>query len=287
MKILITGASGFIGRHVVKTATARGHNVVALIRNIDSTTHLDGVKWQKGDISDLSIFNGESFDGLIHLAAHGVNPSAASWEMCFQVNLTDSLKLWIAAKNAGCHHFVICGSCFEYGTSGEQFDFIPVSAPLQPTGPYHASKAAATLAASAFCVDMNVNVYIPRPFHVYGHGEDPNRFWPSLCAAALSGKDFPMTSGEQIRDFSPVQMVADKIVDGLTRTDLETGMPLIENLGSGQPKTLAEFAKEEWQRFGATGALNLGAIPQRKNEVMRFVPLIHPETTQKPFASEL
>ncbi len=272
MKILITGASGFIGRHTAQAAAAAGHQVIGLTRRLEGLPDIDGVSWQQGSIEDTTILLKTKLDSLIHLAAHGVDPANATWEDCFKVNVTDSINFWKAAYTAGCRRYVLCGSCFEYGLSGEHYDFIPVTAPLLPTGPYHASKAAASVAAHAFGISYNVRVYIPRPFHVYGEGEAAHRFWPSLRAAATAGVDFEMTSGEQFRDFTPVALVANKLIESLTRNDLLPKKPLIENIGTGQPKNLAEFAREEWQKFKATGKLHIGRIPYRSDEIMRYVP---------------
>ncbi len=274
MKVIITGASGFIGKHTARAAAAAGHQVIGLTRRLEGLPDINGVTWHQGSIDDTSMLRNNNFDALIHLAAHGVDPANATWEDCFKVNVTDSINFWKAAYEAGCRRFVMCGSCFEYGLSGEHYDFIPVTAPLLPTGPYHASKAAASVAAYAFGISYNVRVYIPRPFHVYGDGEAAQRFWPSLRAAAISGNDFEMTSGQQIRDFTPVAIVAEKLFNALTRSDLLPMKPMIENIGTGQPKCLADFARAEWQRYGATGKLDIGKIPLRPNEVMRYVPMV-------------
>ena len=60
--------------------------------------------------------------------------------------------------------------------------FIPTDAPLEPTGPYHASKAAATMAALGLAVDRKLSLSVLRPFHVFGEGEEETRFWPAQCA---------------------------------------------------------------------------------------------------------
>jgi nucleoside-diphosphate-sugar epimerase len=143
-----------------------------------------------------------------------------------------------------------------------------------PTGPYHASKAAATMAALGLCIEKNLELAVLRPFHVYGEGEAPYRFWPQLKKAARNGDDFPMTEGLQIRDFVSVEQVARSFLKAIERTDLHPGEPVIENLGSGIPRTLLEFASSEWERLKAAGRLVPNAIPLRENEVMRYVPEI-------------
>jgi nucleoside-diphosphate-sugar epimerase len=276
MTVFLTGASGFIGRHVLSALLAGGHKVRALVRDLlraDFAPH-PHLLVLPGEMNTVRSSDLAGCDALIHLAAHGVVNGMNDWEACFRVNVTDSLALWLRAADAGVTRFVICGSCFEYGRSAERYDFIPVDAPLEPTGAYHASKAAATMAAFGFAINYKIKLAVLRPFHVYGDGEAPTRFWPALRSAALACDDFSMTSGEQIRDFTPVEQVARLVMHWIVNLELKSGSPVITNIGSGHPQTLRSFAENCWRKFGARGMLKVGAIPMRSNEVMRYVPLI-------------
>jgi UDP-glucose 4-epimerase len=229
--------------------------------------------WIQGSLSDNWASQLHECDALIHLAATGVNMQNLEWKKLFQVNVDQSLNLWLQAAETGVKRFIISGSCFEYGSAAARLEFIPPDAPLEPTGPYHASKAAATMAAIALAVDRRLELVLLRPFHVYGEGEAVPRFWPALRKAALAGEDFPMTLGEQVRVFTPVEQVAAAFVAAVTRTDIQPGKPMIENLASGQPQTLRDFAEHWWRVWGAKGRLLPGVVPYRANEIMRYVPL--------------
>ena len=275
MKILLTGGTGFIGSHFLITALAAGHEVVALRRpGRESRVPLQREPhWCDEAWAELPEEAFAGVDALVHLAAAGVDPATATWPLCFEVNVNASLALWLRARQHGVERFIICGSCFEYGLAGQRYERIPVTAPLEPTGPYPASKAAATMAALGFAVQEKAAVHILRPFHVFGPGEAPHRFWPALHAAALAGRDFPMTAGEQVRDFVPVEQVAAVFVTALSELPAP-GQPRIGNVGSGQPITLRAFAERWWQEWGARGALRIGALPYRPDEVMRYVPAL-------------
>ncbi len=276
MLLFVTGASGFVGRHVVARALHEGHSVRALVRDPGSAGLAPHPRLQivPGGLDQAKPGLFDGCDALLHLAAHGVVSGMNDWDGCFSVNVEQSLALWRRAIERGIRRLILCGSCFEYGRSGERYEFIPVDAPLEPTGAYHASKAAATMAALALAVDKQVEVAILRPFHVFGEGEAPHRFWPALRQAARDGVDFPMSSGLQVRDFVPVEQVAADFVAAASDTGLEAGRPVIRNLGTGHPQTLLSFAETWWGRFGATGKLLPGVLPTRQNEVMRYVPLI-------------
>lgn len=277
MKIFVTGATGFIGSHMVNLAHERGIEVVAHRRGPESKARVALAKepqWVDGPLSEVSVASLEGCSAVIHLAAHSANVPYDTLENCIQQNVDEPLKLFGACKAAGIQRFIVAGSCFEYGESGARYEFIPVGAPLEPTQSYPTSKARASEAFSDFAREEGVELLILRIFHVYGEGELATRFWPSLRAAAEKGEDFPMSAGDQVRDFVPVEFVAKNFVDALAREDLQAGEPLINNLGTGQPMSLREFAEREWKQFNASGRLLIGEVPTRPGEVMRFVPEI-------------
>jgi len=277
MKLFVTGGTGFIGSHFLNAALEKGHEIVALRRSADSRPRAPLVRdpmWLDKSMPEVGVADLAGCEALVHLAAYGVGGGMDDWEKCFQINVVESLQLWRQAADAGISRFIICGSCFEYGRSGERFEFIPVAAPLEPTGAYHASKASATMAALALAHEKALELIVLRPFHVYGEGEAPGRFWPSLVAAARAGEDLPMTAGTQVRDFTPVARVAEEFLHFCDGPELSQGVPLVRNLGTGRPCSLREFAESWWTRLGASGCLLPGVIPQRPNEVMRYVPLI-------------
>lgn len=277
MNFFVTGGTGFIGSHFLNRAISAGHRVQAIKRRSSEPpiTVSNDVQWIEGSLCqvDFSRSGAGCSDCLIHCAAHGVH-DIDNWQRCIQVNLNDSFRLLNSAIDSGISSIVIIGTCFEYGKSGERYDYIPETAPLEPTCAYGASKAALTLSMSALAVQHNIRLQILRPFHTFGSGEAPKRFFPSLKRAAENGLDFPMTTGEQVRDFCPVEIIADQILEAACNKKFPRGIPITRNLGCGKPQSLKEFAEFWWKEWGATGILKCGALPQRQNEVMRYVPLL-------------
>lgn len=275
MRIFLTGGTGFIGSHVLSQALALGHTVHAIRRpGKEPNIKISGnITWKEGGLRDDWGQLLRETDVLIHLSAYGVINGSQNWQECFQVNVNDSLALWLQAIEHGVKNFVVCGSCFEYGKSGMEYESIPPNAPLWPTTAYAASKAAATMAAIALAETHSLNLTIARPFHVYGEGENSQRFWSSLVKAAEEGRDYEMTRGEQIRDFITVQDAANKILQ-LAQEELSPrktcNSAKIINIGSGRPQRLRDFAKAEWMEHEASGNLILGAIPYRTGEVFRY-----------------
>ncbi len=277
MTLFVTGGTGFIGSHFLKAALAAGHRLRTLRRSENSRPRIPleaEPEWLTKEMPDVTVEDLRGANALVHLAAAGVSPQEANAATLHRVNVTESAELWQQAVKAGARRFVICGSCFEYGKSAERYEFIPTNAPLEPTTPYGASKAAASTAALTLAQEKKLELIVLRPFHVFGEGQHEANFWPSLKAAALSGKDFPMTPGEQWRDFIPVEQIATAFVRAVTRTDIQPGKPLIENLGAGAPQTLKSFAGHWWKHWNARGKLLVGALPYRSGEVMRYVPAL-------------
>jgi nucleoside-diphosphate-sugar epimerase len=119
--------------------------------------------------------------------------------------------------------------------------------------------------------ELDLKLSVVRPFHIYGEGEGEGRFWPSLRKAAIAGEDFPMTKGEQVRDFVPVAEVARQVLDACSDPP-PPGQPEIRHIGTGNPQTLRAFAEDCWLQWKAQGKLVFGAKSYRQGEVMRFVP---------------
>jgi nucleoside-diphosphate-sugar epimerase len=276
MKIFITGSNGFIGSHVVKKGLNCGHKIVGLRRskNMAKIELPNQPTWVDGTLeSDMKQIL-EGCEAIIHLAAYGVNPNFNSWHEAFRWNVSASINLWHQAKEVGIKRFIIAGSCSEYGRSAERYQYVPCNAPLEPVNAYGASKASATIAAMAFARENDLELAVLRPFHIFGEGESQERFWPSLKKSALAGEDFSMSFGEQIRDFTPVELAAETFIHFATEAVIARGEPEIHNVGAGRSMSLKSFAENQWKKFGATGRLKLGEIPYRKNEVMRYVPLV-------------
>ncbi|MBU78992.1 MAG: hypothetical protein CMD29_02565 [Flavobacteriales bacterium] len=273
MKIFVTGATGFIGSHFVNFAISEGHEIFALKRqNRSPKIKINGkINWIIKEFNQVSVNDFKNIQVIVHLAANGVSPKVSSWVDCFSFNVHESIMLIKLAIKAGVRRYVLSGSYAEYGKSALDFDFIPVEAPLNPTDIYSASKAAASVAFKALSVIEKIElIYLRFPI-IYGKGQYEKNFWPSLKKAAITGMDFKMTKGEQVRDFMSVENLAEIILSSCRREDLIPGDPIFKNVGTGNPQTLKSFAQHWWRKWDAKGKLEVGKLAYRDNEVMRYV----------------
>lgn len=276
MKIFVTGATGFIGSHVINEALLAGHAVLGLQRSTQSKPVIPLIrqpKWLHKKLESIDTVDLKDIDVIIHLAATGVSPRIATWSELESVNIRGTLHMCELAKKIQAS-LVITGSYSEYGLSGMSYDYIPPNAPLEPTFPYAASKAAASILAMTFSRSEDLRVSYLRVFNAYGDGQYHSNLWPSMRKAALNGDDFPITLGEQIRDFVNVSSVANSIISEATKLFAGDPKYVVKNLGSGQPQTIRAFCEDCWNRWQAHGKLLVGALPYREGEVMRYVPEI-------------
>lgn len=274
MRLFITGATGFVGSHVVLQALY-DHQIVASCRSfgrpkVQWPVSPTFVRHQKlSQVTDDELCG---TDVLIHLAAHTANRPYDTLEECVVQNVLEPLKLFELAARCGVKKFVVAGSYFEYGVAGERVDRVSVDSVLEPTSTYGTSKAMATLAFQQFARDAEAHVTILRLSQVYGPGEADARLWSSLCKAAKEGADMDLTGGDQVRDFVDVAHVASTILHA-AEEQLHLPGAVIRNVGSGEPQTMRAFAEYWWHKLGAKGKLNFGARPYPSNEIMRCVPL--------------
>ncbi len=276
MRIFITGGTGFIGSHLLKNLLNNNYEIIALRRpkkNILNKIKNHKLTWLEKEISEICIEDLYDVKLIIHLAATGVSPRIATWEELYEINIGGTLKMCRFAKELNAR-IIISGTFAEYGQSGLNYDFIPVTAPLIPTFPYAASKASSSILSLSYADYEKIEIAYLRLFNVFGEGQHEKNLWPSLKKAALSGSDFNLTPGEQIRDFISVEDVCKFFLKVINLDHDAFSSPLIINVGSGKPISIKAFCKYWWETYNAKGKLIFGAFPYRQNEVMRYVPEI-------------
>ena len=159
MRIFLTGGTGFIGSHFINLALEQGHSVCAIRRTKSSNPRIKLLKdptWITKNYIDIETVDLQDIDVLVHLAAHSANVPYDTLENCIKYNVVEPLKMLKLAESVGVKKFVIAGSCFEYGISGEKFDYIPSDAALEPTQTYPASKALSSIAFGQFAMEFDL-----------------------------------------------------------------------------------------------------------------------------------
>ena len=265
-RVLITGASGFIGRHLVRRLADVGAQVwVGLRRHGRVRRRADLLCEAKLVAMDVSDANSVARavvlvepDVVFHLAATGVTNPTVSAADALAINTGGVIHLLESLRGVNVQRVVLVGSSHEYGAR-------EATEGLDPINFYAASKAAAWAFARAYWRAFSLPLVIARPFQVYGPGQTVRALIPSTIRASLAGEDFPMTSGEQERDYVFVRDVVEGLIAVAEAKGIE-GESL--DLGTGKTRPIREVVKCIWEMTGGTGQVRLGAFPCRPAEVM-------------------
>ncbi len=269
--VLLTGATGFIGRHVAACLATDKCEVVSLQR---SSENVSGVSetlaladFKLGNL--MTALNGRKFDWLIHLAGYGVRPWDRDAETMFSVNAD------MARRIIGLGSLLQVKACFVAG-SGSEYDLSHSSQPVREDHPletsklYGASKAAGSISALATATNLKLPLAIGRIFGTYGPGEASHRLLPSLIVGLQRGIRIPLTSGNQLRDNLYVEDVVSAIFSLLKFVEEHPSQVLV-NIATGAPETVRHFAQLVAEEVGAPKAmLGFGDLEMRPDETMCF-----------------
>jgi nucleoside-diphosphate-sugar epimerase len=267
-RVLITGATGFIGRQVLAPLRARGYELHAVARHLPADCASD-IAWHEADLLDgearARLMREVRPSHLLHLAwiaEHGVY-----WESPLN-------SAWIAASQDLVEHFqavggsriVAAGSCAEYDWTAPQLaggDCVERTTPRRPATLYGQSKLRF---ADWLARRPGLSSAWGRLFFLHGPGEDSRRLVPSVILALLAGGAAPIGPGTQIRDFLGTPDAGAGLAALL---DSEVTGPV--NIASGLGIAVADLALRIGELMGCRERIEIGALPPRPGEPPRLV----------------
>lgn len=268
MKFLITGASGFIGRHLlIAILSRRGFSVASLgVVKVG----MEGV--EEFIVEDLSQSNSESIinkvkpDVIIHLAAAGVNPEDRNIDRLVEVNAVLPSKMVAMAKRCGVRAVLIAGTCSEYQPSNGE-TMLKENHPLEVSRLYGATKASGDILANATGAELQLPTAVLRIFNVYGPGEAPYRLSSSLLRGLRDGERVPLSQGLQIRDFIYIDDVCEGFIRSAEAMASGKMVPGSYNLCTGRPCSVRDFAIQFSRSMGKDDSLlGFGDLALRKDD---------------------
>lgn len=268
MRVLVTGAGGFIGSHVVGQLAARQHEVMALDRDLTSLRRIapwiDTVATTTTDLGDVERVRSclDSFqpDAIVHLAWYAApHDYLVSPENLASLAVTTGLVQ--AALASGCRKLVLSGTCVEYALRDR---LLTEADPADPRTLYAACKHAAWWVARTLAANTaGAQLSWARVFHLHGPGEDERRLIPWVARELRAGNRVDLTDGTQVRDHLHVADVAAAIITLLT-----PGASGIYNVCSGEPITLRQVLEVVGDIVGNRHLLRFGARPHGPNETL-------------------
>lgn len=264
--IAVTGASGFVGRHVLKALQNAGSKSVTTVSRTEAKDWLpDGMRHVRMDLSDPPAAAYEALGRpavLIHLAWGGL----PHYDSChhYETELPSSYRFLKALVSQGLPSMLCVGTCFEYGMRNGVLDESLVA---MPHNAYAFAKDSLRRQLEFLREGKSFQLTWARLFYMYGTGQTPGSLYGQFSAAVERGEArFPMSAGEQLRDYLSVENVARNIVELAMRAP-DAG---VVNVCAGSPisvRTLVEgWARErKWD-----GVLALGQFPYPPHEPMAF-----------------
>lgn len=242
MKVLLTGADGFIGSHLAEGLVRDGHEVTALVvyNSLDSWGWLDTAPQDivsqmqivSGDIRDpaqmMSLVEGQ--DAVLHLAALIAIPfSYVAPDLYVQTNVQGTLNLLNAARHHGIKRFIHTSTSEVYGTAR----YVPMDEghPLQGQSPYSASKIGADQMVNSFFTSFGLPALTIRPFNTFGPRQSARAVIPTIISQLAAGKKtISLGALEPTRDFT---YVSDTVGGFLAALNSDAGLGEVINLGVG------------------------------------------------------
>ncbi len=259
-RILITGAGGFIGTHLVREGLKRDMPVTALVHNpTDRTAGADTVQVDLTSADLPTLLERIKPTIIINAASYGVGHSEKDEARMYAVNVEIVKRLFDAAKNTGVKRYVQLGTYSEYG---DQPATITEDTPLAPKEAYARTKAEASGLVSAA---SGLETIVLRLFNVWGPYERPGRLLPQVIHHCRTGTRFPLTLGTQVKEWCYVGDVAAWIMD-LALMDRPWPHRIV-NLGSGTRLPVREVALAAARALGGEHLLAFGAVPIPAKEV--------------------
>ena len=267
--VLLTGATGFVGRQVLHALIERKIHVRVVVREgkqellpkselleIVQTYDLfaEPVQWWEQVCKGI--------DTVIHLAWYA-EPGKYLQSPLNMDCLIGTFELAKGASLARVRRFVGIGTCFEYDVNKGT---LSTDTPLLPLTPYAAAKASAYMMLSQFFQSLHIEFAWCRLFYLYGEGEDDRRLVASLHSKLSNKKKVKLTSGNQVRDFIDVRIAGEKITEAAL--GIKKG-PL--NICSGIPITVKEIAEKTADIYGRRDLLQFGVRAENIMDPPRVV----------------
>lgn len=251
-RVLVTGAGGFIGSHLVERLVEEGARVTALLRYTSRGQRgclefippeaLSDIETVLGDIRDFDAVREvvRRADAVFHLAALiGIPYSYAHPQEVIDTNILGTSNVLLAARESnGVERVVLTSTSEVYGSA----QYVPMDErhPLQAQSPYAATKIAGDALGESFYRSFGTPVVIVRPFNAFGPRQSARAVIPTIIAQALAGAEIRLGAVDTVRDFT---YVADTAAGFIRVASAEACVGEVVNLGTGRAVSISDIVR--------------------------------------------
>jgi len=266
-RVLVTGATGFVGANLARRLVSDGHEVHLLVRPRDTRWRIKGIlddvmlhecTLQQDELVEKTVATIDP-EWVFHLAAYGAYSSQRNVRDIVSTNYNGTINLVEACLKTGFEAFVNAGTSSEYG----YVDHAPRETELpEPNSHYAATKAGATLYCSYVAHHQSRRITTLRLYSVFGPWEDPTRLLPTLLILGMRGELPPLVSPTIARDY----VYVDDVVNAFIRTASTTGENVgsVYNVGTGVQTSLAQVVELVRDQLLVGVEPQWGSMPDRQ-----------------------
>ena len=255
MRLLVTGASGFIAKSFIEHSLKNKFKIVAISRKKrkDSNKNL---KWIVGQFHKINLNLIGKFDMLVHFASHGTKPNERdNLKKNLEINVFNSKDLILKAINNKCKKFLIIGSSSEFGGMNIRANGVKKNDFRNPDDSYGLSKLIFNNIVNNYSKKYKCKFRIMRLFPVYGDGENSSRLYSTIKKCARENKNLFLKNPFEIRDFSHINFVIKNLVDSLNFNKKKFENCQTFHVSESNRLTVLKFCKILWKKFDCAGKI--------------------------------
>lgn len=271
-KILVTGASGFVGACLSENLVNEGKEVAVVTRNIDKAWRLRKVK-KDVKVYNIDLCNEDSVNNMIddfkpnkvfHLATYGGYYFQNSDKEILANNIFSTFNMVNALKDKSFDSFINVGSSSEYGKKKDDMSERDI---LEPINTYGVSKATSALYCRMMASNYDMPIATVRLFSPYGYYEDKSRLFSSVILSCINGDNPKLASGAAVRDFIFIEDAIEMMKEAASLTNIKGK---IYNCGTGEQHSVKEAAEAIIKASGKNLVPQWGNVEGRKSDTDKW-----------------
>ena len=271
MKIMVTGATGFIGSHLIEYLVKDGVNEISIIKRSFSNVcrireYMDKIKAYDVDKEDITkIVEKDKPEIIIHLATfYKKNHTFEDISSMISSNIEFPVKILEAMALAGVKYFINTGTFFEKIYDVSFLDPLGVG---KPVNLYASTKLAFKEMLKFYAFNYDIKAITLKLFSPYGYKEKPYKLIPYLIKSIISDEEAKLTQGEQLLDFIYVKDIVSAYVSSIKYITCTKESYQDFEVGTGTPHTVREIAEILTEISGTDSNLEWGVVPYADNEI--------------------